>query len=158
MTLGIVLVGFVSLPVIEAFILTLSSVCLQFADELSQPRESDVIWNAEGHAIIFSRASQFFSCQLLSSAINTGFCRQHTLASCPFSILFLSVLFMVRFFSFFFSTQVVISCSPRFFSFHCCLDPTHPPTHRVLFPVTDCRVHQPLSNCKSSHLFPVFLC
>lgn len=102
-TLG-VLVGFAPLLLIEAFIFTLSSVSNVFCLRMSCPdRESLMSFGKQRGLIIILSCVSEFSCQLLSSAINTGFCLQHMLASCSFLLMFLSVLFMVRFFfSFFF--------------------------------------------------------
>lgn len=101
-TLG-VLVGFASLLLIDAFIFTLFSVSDVFCLRMSCPdRESLMSFGKQRGLIVILSCVSEFSCQLLSSAINTGFCLQHKLASCSFLLMFLSVLFMVRFFFFFF--------------------------------------------------------
>lgn len=119
-TLG-VLVGFAPLLLIDAFIFTLSSVSNVFCLRMSCPdRESLMSFGKQRGLIIILSCVSEFSCQLLSSAINTGFCLQHTLASCSFLLMFLSVLFMVRFFFFFFffSHTSRYQLRPLFLQFH----------------------------------------
>lgn len=93
--------------------------CLLFEDELSRPdRESLMSFGKQRGLIIILPCVSEFSCQLLSSAINTGFCLQHMRASCSFLPMFLSVLFMVRFFFFFFSHTSSYRLQPLFLQFH----------------------------------------
>lgn len=107
------------LLLIDAFIYTLSSVSNVFCLRMSCPDHESLMsfGKQRGLIIILSCVSEF-SWQFLSSAINTGFCLQHMLASCSFLLMFLSVLFMVRFFFFFFSHTSSYQLQPLFLQFH----------------------------------------